>query len=389
MNHRRPTLVLRVGAAALAIAALAACNDSGSSDCPGGTIVQDGDRAFCVLPRLITETGFLCPEAYPEGYGAGEATVCAEAGDDPEESAAALCEALGLDFDADENVCRASDGDAIPFEPAEPAAPGDDTGVPDASAPDAGASDAGGVDPDASTPDASDPDAGDASSDASVPDVGPGDASVVDADPEPDALGPDAAPDAAPDADGPDAGAPDADAGGPDVVDPLRCDSVSRECPEGLLCVQSDPLECAAEWTGRCERIDPDAICAEVLVCGCDGEPLGTACDAREAGYGEAFGECGVSSECVDDASSCQEGCFEMLAFAYDAELGCVEYAAGAQVVGCTSDEGGTDDAPCVRRVRDGALFIATSGSPFFTESWAFCDEETSARVQAADACPD
>jgi hypothetical protein len=63
-----------------------------------------------------------------------------------------------------------------------------------------------------------------------------------------------------------------------------------------------------------------------------------------------------------------------MRAFPFDAAKQCVTYA--SEIVGCTSDDGGTDDAPCVKRLEDGALFIATQGSPFRNSAgWAECSD--------------
>ena len=349
--------------ALVAVGALSGCNGASPTDCPGGTVVNDGARSFCVLPRLITETGFLCPEAYPEGYDAGDATVCAATGDDPEASAEELCAVLDLAYDADANVCRSEDGEEVPFVPVD-SDPHSDAGSPD--------EDAGSPGTDAGSPDTSEPDAivTDVTEDTLPDTVGP-DAS------EPDAIDPDTS--------GPDV--MDPEAGVPDAGDPQSCSSEELTCPEGSLCVQRDPDVCSDAWTGACEVLDPGAICPEVAVCGCDGQVFGNACAARESGYNEVFTTCPAVASCADDASSCEDGCLEMRAFPFDEDAGCVDYASGSIVVGCREDAGGTDDAPCVQRRRDGALFIATSGSGFGSGSWSYCDEETSGRVGSAPDC--
>lgn len=84
---------------------------------------------------------------------------------------------------------------------------------------------------------------------------------------------------------------------------------------------------------------------------------------------------CG-DDECPATATSCpMDGCYPMRAFPFDAAQGCV--LASTEIVGCTADEVGTDDAPCVRRLSDGALFIATQGSPFRRSTgWEECTDE-------------
>ena len=74
-----------------------------------------------------------------------------------------------------------------------------------------------------------------------------------------------------------------------------------------------------------------------------------------------------------------------MLAFAFDSARQCT--SPRSRVVGCTSDTGGTDEAPCVKRVRDGALFIASSGSMFLsTPDWVQCSDDEANMVVAS--CP-
>ncbi len=89
---------------------------------------------------------------------------------------------------------------------------------------------------------------------------------------------------------------------------------------------------------------------------------------------------------CPDVATSCPDGCYPMRATPYDVDRGCFANAGG--VVGCTTDAVGTDDAPCVKRLSDGALFIASQGSPFRRSAgWAECrDDEI---PMSTVSCPD
>jgi len=91
--------------------------------------------------------------------------------------------------------------------------------------------------------------------------------------------------------------------------------------------------------------------------------------------------------ECPAVSRSCDDGCHPMRAFPFDPAKQCVTYT--SDIVGCTSDDIGTDDAPCVKRLEDGAMFIATQGSPFRNSpGWAECtDTEEAALI--ATACSD
>jgi hypothetical protein len=92
----------------------------------------------------------------------------------------------------------------------------------------------------------------------------------------------------------------------------------------------------------------------------------------------------GCSDDCPGVSESCDDGCYPMRASPFDAARGCV--LSKLEIVGCTSDDGGTDDAPCVKRLRDGALFIATQGSPFRNSSeWAECSDSEWEAVMAAE----
>jgi len=65
----------------------------------------------------------------------------------------------------------------------------------------------------------------------------------------------------------------------------------------------------------------------------------------------------------------------------------CVTYT--SEIVGCTSDDSATDDAPCVKRLVNGALFIATQGSPFRNSTGsAECTDEEVANLNVT-ACSD
>lgn len=67
--------------------------------------------------------------------------------------------------------------------------------------------------------------------------------------------------------------------------------------------------------------------------------------------------------------------CYPMRAHPFDGERSCV--SAVSEVVGCTLDEIGTADAPCVKRLSDGALFVANSGSIFRgSDEWGECTSE-------------
>ncbi len=69
-----------------------------------------------------------------------------------------------------------------------------------------------------------------------------------------------------------------------------------------------------------------------------------------------------------------------MRAYPLDTARSCV--LAVPEVVGCTPDEVGTDDAPCVKRLSDGALFVATQGSPFRDSAgWGECTEQEREKV--------
>lgn len=342
------------------------CNDGASRGvCDDGTTVARAGTNGCALATLITETGFLCPEELPSAWSFGDDYVlCLPDGDEP--SAAdeqALCEALaGEGYTWDGEVCVAPDGDSVSLEPI-----GSDP------SPDAG-DDAGGSEPDVGGPDVGTPDT--TEPDAGTRDTGEPDADPVDA--EPDGGEPT-------DTNPTDAGAPDADPDTPDSTDApvsIACASDAADaCPEGMQCVQTAPPYCSADWVGVCAPVESEDPCPALVVCGCDGQTFGDACQARASGYTQIFVSC--ADECPGVADSCDDGCFEMSAFPYDEERGCTDYSAGAQVVGCTSLEGGTDDAPCVKRANDGALFIATSGSAFLeSEEWTDCTEEEAERAQ-------
>jgi len=85
--------------------------------------------------------------------------------------------------------------------------------------------------------------------------------------------------------------------------------------------------------------------------------------------------------ECKADAF-----CSLMSAYPFDPDRQCV--ASGAPVpVGCTPLGEGTSDAPCMKRLADGALFIATSGSVFLASpDWGECSETES---RLAVSCED
>jgi hypothetical protein len=97
-------------------------------------------------------------------------------------------------------------------------------------------------------------------------------------------------------------------------------------------------------------------------------------------------GSTGVVS-CPDDAAECPSGCFAVSAFAYDAGRACV--ASTAETVACTNDLGATGDVVCVRRGRDGTIFLGAS-EPHFQgrPGWSICGDATLAStVVSAPVC--
>jgi len=83
--------------------------------------------------------------------------------------------------------------------------------------------------------------------------------------------------------------------------------------------------------------------------------------------------------ECEVDAF-----CFSMRAYPFEPDRQCV--ASAPVVVGCTPFGSGTGDAPCVKRLSDGALFIATSGSVFLASpDWEECSQEESLLATRCD----
>lgn len=96
----------------------------------------------------------------------------------------------------------------------------------------------------------------------------------------------------------------------------------------------------------------------------------------------------GCEEDCPGVAQSCDSGCYPMRAFPFDAEHRCVTYT--PQVVGCTAADEATEDAPCVRRLTDGALFIATEGSAFRdSEDWVECTDTDRAALNERECAFD
>jgi hypothetical protein len=80
--------------------------------------------------------------------------------------------------------------------------------------------------------------------------------------------------------------------------------------------------------------------------------------------------------ECEADAF-----CFSMLAFPFEPDRQCVAISAPV-AVGCTPFGSVTDDNPCVKRLADGALFIAAGGSAFrASPEWGECSEAERRRL--------
>src|SRR5688500_14039452 len=77
----------------------------------------------------------------------------------------------------------------------------------------------------------------------------------------------------------------------PDVDDCGGCGGIAGlQCPDGQYCHYSADQRCgAADQMGAC--VDRPEVCAQVfqLVCGCDGETYGNACDAASAGVSVAY----------------------------------------------------------------------------------------------------
>jgi hypothetical protein len=90
---------------------------------------------------------------------------------------------------------------------------------------------------------------------------------------------------------------------------------------------------------------------------------------------------------CPDDASQCPSGCRPIYAAPYDPARMCLDYL-NKPVVGCTDHLGGTGDAPCVKRIRDGAMFQAASGSDFRSRpDWTSCTDAESMVVVLSRSC--
>jgi hypothetical protein len=80
-----------------------------------------------------------------------------------------------------------------------------------------------------------------------------------------------------------------------------------------------------------------------------------------------------ISGACGEHESDRE--CHPVRAFPFDSDRLCVSEV--AEVVGCTLDEIGTGAAPCVKRLSDGALFIATQGIRFEgSDQWGGCTSE-------------
>ncbi|MCB9507808.1 MAG: hypothetical protein H6700_09840 [Myxococcales bacterium] len=323
----------------VAAACGAGCNSgSTASDCSGSAVELAAGSA---CGYLITETGFLCPADLPEEYRFGAVVVCAEDGAalGPADEQA-LCEALageGYSWSADTG-CTGPGGESVGLERVVDPAADTSADVPfDDSGRDVG----------------TDAEPTDAEVEVSVPDIG------VDGGP--------------------------AEVGVDAGVELVAC-SWDEPCEDGFVCIQTFPVGCTAgPWEGQCEELPrPEESCPAVEVCGCDGTAYGDPCQARRAGYGGPTFDC--SSSCAPIADSCGGECFEMRAYPYS--NGCIDRTAGPRVVGCTEADGGTDDTPCVRRLVDGALFEATSGSPFVASSgWTTCTEEEVALLAASTDC--
>lgn len=140
------------------------------------------------------------------------------------------------------------------------------------------------------------------------------------------------------------------------------------------------------------QNVDPAtlaALRAELLACLPDnGQSCSVVCDIAVPQPACVGGRCAPSGStaCPPVATSCDAGCYPMMARAYDPASGCL--AQGA-VVGCTPSNVGTTDLVCVRREHDGALFMGLSGSPFRSapSGWSECTSDEAAAVFGAPEC--
>lgn len=190
----------------------------------------------------------------------------------------------------------------------------------------------------------------------------------------------------------------DADGGPDDAVNEVGDSSAcpaGPEAPLGAACA-SEGLRCAYGYDrpgcgGRTvicsggqfieeSHTDPSAECFA------DASSVDAGLEPEDVLRTEIFFD-----HCVfNEGFMCPAGCYPMNAYPYDEATDCVSYADGPTHVDCSNYRGGTDDAPCVKRLSDGALFIATSGTAFAeSTAWVFCSDEESERVQSAQDCAD
>ncbi len=67
-------------------------------------------------------------------------------------------------------------------------------------------------------------------------------------------------------------------------------------CPDGFLCIQSQPPYCSTDFIGGCQPVPSECPVAEgspVCHCGDPGIRWASECEARRAGYGGRLGPCG------------------------------------------------------------------------------------------------
>jgi hypothetical protein len=163
--------------------------------------------------------------------------------------------------------------------------------------------------------------------------------------------------------------------------------------PSLAACPREEPLPC-----GACN--DEGELCSAGVTRGCCDRPYVSnammspfdswVCRCEGGAYNcwRAFlaasscGECTVPpGACSESTGACADGCFSINAAYFDPEQECVSTI--FERVGCTSIEETTSDSGCVRRVSDGALFVATSFTRHLqSDDWEACSAEEIAKTQ-------
>lgn len=159
------------------------------------------------------------------------------------------------------------------------------------------------------------------------------------------------------------------------------------DCPHDM------PLPC-----GACG--DEGELCSAAVTRGCCGKPYavnsafppldGWVCRCEGGEYNCWISSPGASAcvdcdaprgTCAENNGECSEGCFDVEAAAFDVERGCVERT--FESVGCSSIYEATSDTGCVRRVSDGAIFVAGSFTRHLqSDEWEPCSAEEIASTE-------